>query len=41
MMFGLHSAAGVFQREIEKRLSGIPGVVVRSDDILVNRSKRC
>ena len=35
MMFGLHSAAGVFQREIEKRLSGIPGVVVRSDDILV------
>ena len=35
MMFGLHSAAGVFQREIEERLSGIPGVVVRSDDILV------
>ena len=35
MMFGLHSAAGVFQREIEKRLNGVPGVIVRSDDILI------
>ena len=35
LMFGLHSAAGVFQREIEKRLSGVPGVIVRSDDILI------
>ena len=35
LMFGVHSAAGVFQREIEKRLSGIPRTVVRSDDILI------
>ena len=35
LMFGVHSAAGVFQREIEKRLTGIPFVVVRSDDILI------
>ena len=35
LMFGVHSAAGVFQREIEKCLAGIPGVVVRADDILI------
>ena len=35
MMFRLHSAAGVFQREIEKRLNGIPGVVLRCDNILI------
>ena len=35
LMFGVHSASGVFQREIEKRLSGIPGTAVRVDDILI------
>ena len=35
LMFGVHSASGIFQREIEKRLAGIPGVVVRIDGILI------
>ena len=32
LMFGVHSASGVFQREIEKRLSGIPGTFVLSGE---------
>ena len=35
LQFGLHSAAGIFQRELEKRLAGIPRTVLRVDDILV------
>ena len=35
LMFGVHLASGVFQREMEKRLAGIPHVVVRVDDILI------
>ena len=35
MQFGVHSATGIFQREIDKRLTGIPNVKVRVDDILV------
>ena len=34
LMFGVHSASGIFQRKIEKCLAGIPGVVVQIDDIL-------
>ena len=36
LMFGVHSAGAIFQREIEKRLSGIPFTVVRVDDILIS-----
>ena len=34
LQFGVHSAIGIFQREMDKRLSGISGVKVRVDDIL-------
>ena len=34
LQFGVHSATGIFQREMEKILQGIPGVLVRIDDIL-------
>ena len=33
LQFGVHSASGVFQREMEKRLSHIPFTSVRVDDI--------
>ena len=33
---GAHSASGIFQREIEKRLSKVPFVKVHADDILVS-----
>ena len=33
---GVHSAEGIFQREIEKSLSGIPFTIVRMDDILIS-----
>ncbi len=36
IMFGIHAASGIFQREMDKRLSGIPYTVVRVDDILVS-----
>ena len=36
LQFGVHSATGIFQREMDKRLSGIPFVKVRVDDILVS-----
>ena len=36
LMFGVHSAGSIFQREIEKRLSGIPYTIVRVDDILIS-----
>ncbi|XP_043193617.1 uncharacterized protein K02A2.6-like isoform X5 [Amphibalanus amphitrite] len=35
MPFGVNCAVGVFQREIERVLSGIPDVVVYLDDVLV------
>ena len=36
LQFGVHLASGVFQREMEKRLSNIPLTFVRVDDILVS-----
>ena len=36
LQFGVHSASGVFQREMEKRLSHKPFTSVRVDDILVS-----
>ena len=36
LQFGIHSATGIFQREIEKRVKGIPYCKVRVDDILVS-----
>ena len=35
LQFGIHSATGIFQREMERILAGIPCVLVRVDDILV------
>ena len=35
LQFGIHSASGIFQREMEKRLDKIPFVKVRSDDVLI------
>ena len=35
LQFGVHSATGIFQREMEKILEGIPSVLVRIDDILL------
>ena len=35
LQYGVHSATGIFQREIERILKGIPYVLVRVDDILV------
>ena len=35
LQYGIHAASGVFQREMEGRLAGIPRTVVRVDDILV------
>ena len=36
MQFGVHSASGIFQRELENRLAAISFVKVRSDDILIS-----
>ena len=36
LQFGVHSASGIFQMELENRLVSIPFVKVRSDDILVS-----
>ena len=36
LQFGVHSASGFFQREMEKRLSHIPFTSVHVDDILVS-----
>ena len=35
MQFGLHSASGIFQRELETRLAPVPRTIVRVDDILI------
>jgi transposase InsO family protein len=35
LQFGVHSATGIFQREMENILRGIPFTLVRIDDILV------
>ena len=35
LQIGVHSAAGIFQREMEKRFSHIPRLTVRVDDILI------
>lgn len=36
LQFGVHSASGIFQRELESRVAHIPFVKVRSDDILIS-----
>ena len=36
LQFGVHSATGIFQREMDQRLSKIPMTKVRVDDILVS-----
>ena len=36
LQFGIHSATGIFQREMDKRLRHIPFVIVRVDEILVS-----
>ena len=36
LQYGVHSAAGIFQTEMEKRLSGIPCTIVRMDDISIS-----
>ena len=36
LQFGVHSATGIFQREMDRRLSRIPFVKVRIDDILIS-----
>ena len=36
LQYGVHSAAGIFQREMEKRLSHVPFTIVRMDDILIS-----
>ena len=36
LQFGIHSATGIFQREMDRRLSRIPFTKVRVDDILVS-----
>ncbi|XP_043229828.1 uncharacterized protein K02A2.6-like [Amphibalanus amphitrite] len=38
--FGVNVASGVFQREMEKLLAGIPGVVVFLDDVLLSSETR-
>ena len=38
--FDISSAPGIFQRNIESLLQGIPQVVVRIDNILVSRKTR-
>lgn len=40
MVFGLKPAPAIFQRTLEQMLSGIPGVLVYQDDILVCGHKR-
>ena len=36
LQFGVHSATGIFQREMEKRFNHIPFTKIRVDDILVS-----
>ena len=36
LQYGIHSAADIFQREMEKRVSHVPFTVVRMDDILIS-----
>ena len=36
LQFGVNSATGIFQRELDKRLSHIPFVKVRVDDTLIS-----
>lgn len=36
LQFGIHSATGIFQRQMDSRLSRIPFTVVRVDDILIS-----
>ena len=36
LQFGVHSAAGIFQREMESGLSHITFTIVRMDDILIS-----
>lgn len=36
LQFGIHVAAGSFQREMEQQLTGIPRTIVRVDNILIS-----
>ena len=36
LQYGIHSAAGIFQREMEKLLSHVPFTILRMDDILIS-----
>ena len=35
LQYGIHTAPGVFQRQMERRLAGVPNTIVRVDDILI------
>jgi predicted aspartyl protease len=35
LQYGIHTAAGIFQREMERRLTAVPCTIVRVDDILI------
>ena len=39
LQFGVHSASGIFQRDLENRVAHIPFVKVHSDDILISGKK--
>ena len=41
LQFGVYSAAGIFQREMKRRLSNISFTVVRMDDVLISGEYSC
>ena len=40
LQYGVHSASGIFQREMEKRFGHIPKLLVRVDDILIGGTSK-